>query len=158
RQLDDALKTSPAARISRPVEMSVQILAVVFGPVTEIAAIVEFWRAHDLAGIEQPFRIKHVLHSFERANQPRPEHLLVEFRADQPVPVLARVRAFVGAHELKSLLGNGPHCLDVILEAQVQHRPYVEAPYRCVRVPGAARAVLLVTIGGVGGLLMMTYA
>ena len=66
--------------------------------------------------------------------------------------MLARVRAFVGAHEFESLLGNRPHRLDVLLEPQVQHRPYVQAADRCVRVPGAARAVLLEDVGEPAGI------
>ena len=53
------------------------------------------------------------------------------------------MRALVGAHQRKRLLGNGAHRLHVLVEPQVQHGSHVEASNRRVRVPGAARPVAL---------------
>ena len=61
--------------------------------------------------------------------------------------MLAGMRPFVGPHELKSLLGNGPHRLDVLLKAQIEHRPHMQTADGRVRIPGAAGSVLLENIG-----------
>src|SRR5438552_5644830 len=90
-----ALESAAGARISRPIERGRGHLAAISGAVTEIAAIVEFGRADDLARIEQVLRIEAVLHLLEGVHQLAAEHLLVKFRADDAVAVLAGMRALV---------------------------------------------------------------
>ena len=108
----------------------------------KIRPVVETRRAHDFAGIVEPFRVEAVLHLLERAHQPRAEHALVKFGAHDAVAVLARMRALVGAHQREGLLGDRAHRLDVLVQFQIEHGPDVQAPFRGVRVPCAARAVL----------------
>ena len=141
--LDRALETAARARIGRPVERGLHLLRAILRPVAELAAVIEFRRAHDLARIEQALRIEPVLHLLERLHQPLAEHELVEFRAHDAVAVLAGMRALVVAHHREGFLGDGAHRLHVLLLAQVQHRAHMQAADRGVRVPGAARAVLL---------------
>ncbi len=123
--------------------MGLDRLAVIAGRVAEQRAVVELGRAHDLAGIEQRLRIEAVLHLFEGAREARAEHRLVEFRAHQPVAVLAGMRALVFAHHGEGLFGDRAHGMHVFVLAQVEHRPHVQAAGAGMRVPGAARAVLV---------------
>ena len=66
----------------------------------------------------------------------------MEFRTHDAVAVLAGVRALVLAHQGERLLGDRAHRLDVLLQAQIEHRAHMQAADRGVRVPGAARAML----------------
>src|SRR5262249_49316427 len=137
--LDRALETAAGAGIGGPVEMRADVLAAIVRPIAEDAAIVEFRRAHDLAGIVEALGIEPLLDLFEGAHQPLAEHLLVEFRAHDAVAVLAGMGALVGPHQLEGLFGDGAHRLDVVLEAQVEHGAHVQAADRGMRIPGAAR-------------------
>src|SRR5262249_44355771 len=56
--LDRALETAAGAGIGRPVEPGVDQPGVVVGAIAEDAAVVEFGRAHDLAGIEATLRVE----------------------------------------------------------------------------------------------------
>src|SRR5664280_1831558 len=67
--LDRALEPIAGAGIGRPVEMGLDVFAAITGRVAEQAAVVEFGRAHDLAGIVQAVRIEAVLHLLERARE-----------------------------------------------------------------------------------------
>src|SRR5262249_20796956 len=145
--LDRALKTSAGAGIGGPVEMRASVLGAIGRGIAEEAAIVEFGRAHDLAGIIKSFGIEALLDLFEGAREPGAEHLFVEFRTHDAVAVLARMGALVGEHYVERLFSNGAHGLDVVLETQIEHRPYVQAAHRGVRVPGAARSVLGENVG-----------
>src|SRR5262249_43997227 len=113
--LDRALETATGAGIGGPVEMRADVLAAIVRPIAEHAAIVQFRRAHDLAGIVEALGIEPLLDLFEGAHQPLAEHLFVEFRAHDAVAVLARVRALVGAHQFEGLFGDGAHRLDALL-------------------------------------------
>src|SRR5262249_2473035 len=77
---DRALKTSAGAGIGGPVEMRASVLGAIGRGIAEEAAIVEFGRAHDLAGIIKSFGIEALLDLFEGAHEPGAEHLFVEFR------------------------------------------------------------------------------
>ena len=123
--------------------MRLDRLAVIAGRVAEQVAVVELRRPHHLAGIVQAFRIEAVLHLLEGARQPRAEHRLVEFRAHQPVAMLAGMRALVFAHHGEGLFGDLAHGMHVFLLPQIEDRPHVQAAGAGMRVPGAARAVLL---------------
>src|SRR6516225_10026473 len=110
---DRALKTAAGARIGRPVELRADVLAAIVRPVAEDAAIVELRRAHDLAGIVEALGIEALLDLFEGAHKPLAEHLGVEFGAHDAVAVFARMRAFVGPHQLERLFGDGAHRFEV---------------------------------------------
>ena len=116
-------------------------------PVAQAAAVIELRRAHDLARIEQAGRIEAVLHLLECLDQPIAEHRRVKLGAHDAVAVLARMRAFVFAHERERLLGDGTHRFHVLLEPQVEYRPHMQAADRSVRIPGAAGAVLFEHVG-----------
>ena len=58
------------------------------------------------------------------------------------VAVLAGIGALVFAHQRAGLLGDRAHLLRAVA-AHVEHRPHVQRADRGVRVPGAARAVLV---------------
>ena len=73
-----------------------------------------------------------------KAHQPLAEHHLVELRADETVAMLAGMGALVCAHKVERLLGNRAHRLDVLVEAQIQDRPHMQAADGRVCVPGAA--------------------
>ena len=106
---------------------------------------------HDLAGIEQAVRIEARLHFFERAHELRAEHEFVKFRAHDAVAVLAGMRALVGAHHRERVLGDRAHRLHVLVEPQVEHRTHMQAAGARMRIPGAARAVLLEHLGETRG-------
>ena len=63
-------------------------------------------------------------------------------RAHQAVAVLAGIGALVLLHQRAGFLGDGAHLLRAVA-AHVEHRAHVQRAHRGVRVPGAARAVLL---------------
>ena len=78
----------------------------------------------------------------------------MEFRADQPVTVLARVRAFVLCDQIKTFFCNRTHGFYVLIQLEVQDWTYMQAPDRGVRVPCSACAITLKNLGetlGVGG-------
>ena len=141
--LGRALEAADHARIGRPVQHGLEIAHFIFGRIAEQAALVEFGRPHDLAGIHHPLRIETVLHLLEGLDQLGPEHLLMEFAAHQPVAMLAGMRALVLAHHLEGFLGDGAHRLDVFLQPQVQHGPHMQAALAGMGVPGALGAVAL---------------
>ncbi len=141
--LDRALESAAGAGPGGPVELGLHLLAAILGPITEVRAVIELRRAHDLAGVEDALRVEGVLHLLEGLHQLLAEHELVEFGAHDAVAVLAGMRALVVAHHREGFLGDGAHRLHVLLLPQVQHRAHVQAADRGVRVPGAARAVLL---------------
>ena len=86
--------------------------------------------------------IEALLHLPEIGGDARAEHRLVEFRAHQPVAMLAGMRALVLAHHLEGLFGDGAHRLDVLLELEVEHGAHMQAAFGGVRIHGAAGAVL----------------
>src|SRR6266508_2798644 len=94
--LDRALETITDAGIGGPVEGGADILGAIVRTVAQQPAIVEFRRAHDLAGIVEALGVEPLLDRFEGAHQSRAEHLLVEFRTHDAVAVLARMGALVG--------------------------------------------------------------
>ena len=65
--------------------------------------------------------------------------------------MLAGMGAFVCADKVEGFLGNRTHRLDVLVKAQIEHRPHMQAADGCVRIPGAAGAVLLENVGQPGG-------
>src|SRR6476659_4958498 len=69
--LDRTLQAAARAGIRRPVELCRHPLAVIAGRVTEVAAVVEFRRTHDLAGTKQAGRSEPVLDLLEGAHQAR---------------------------------------------------------------------------------------
>ncbi len=115
----------------------------VVGVIAHQVAVIEFRRFHDLAGIEEPFRIEPRFHLAEGAVEPLAEHRLMELRAHDAVAVLAGVRPLVIAHHGERLFGDGAHRLAVLVELEVQDRAHMQAADGGVRIPGAARAVLL---------------
>src|SRR5205814_6423492 len=106
--LDRALKAAAGAGIGRPVEHGLQSGDAIVRPITKQRTIVHFWRIDDLAWIEQIVRIEALLDLPEISNDAGAEHRFVEFGANQPVAMLARVRALVFAHHLEGLFGDGP--------------------------------------------------
>ena len=140
--LDGALETAAGAGKRRPVEMRLDLFAVITGLVTEQTAVIELRRPHHLAGIVQALRIEAVLDVLEGTRQPRAEHRLVEFRTHQTVAVFAGMRALVFAHHRESFFGDRAHGVDILVQPQIQNRPHVQAARTGMRVPGAARAVL----------------
>jgi len=114
--LDRALEPIAGAGIGRPVEMGRDGFAVIAGRVAQQAAVVEFRRAHHLAGIVQALRIEAVLDLLERTREARAEHRLVELGAHQPVAMLAGMRAFVVAHHGERLFGDRAHGMHVLLQ------------------------------------------
>src|SRR5262249_18514945 len=76
--LHGALESAASPGIGGPIELRAHFLAAVIDPVTEQSAVVEFRRAHDLAGIEDSARIKDILDPLEGMHKPRAEHLFVE--------------------------------------------------------------------------------
>src|SRR6266849_3948964 len=63
--LDRALEAAAGAGIGRPVERAGDVLGAIVRAVAKIAAVVEFRRPYDLAGIVQAARIEAVLHFLE---------------------------------------------------------------------------------------------
>src|SRR3546814_8156894 len=59
------------------------------------------------------------------------------------VAVLAGMGALVFADELEGLLGDGAQLPRAVFGLQVDDRPHVQQPDRGMRIPGAARAVLV---------------
>ncbi len=57
------------------------------------------------------------------------------------------MRALVVAHHGEGFLGDGAHRLHVLFQPQIEHRAHMQAADGGVRVPGAARAVLLEDCG-----------
>ncbi len=64
--LDRALEAAAGSGIGRPVERGLHLIGAIVRAVAEIRAVIEFRRAHDLAGIEQVLRIEAVLHLLRR--------------------------------------------------------------------------------------------
>src|SRR5262245_19106630 len=95
--------------------MRLHRLAVIAGRVAEQPTVVEFRRPHDLPRVEEALRIEPVLYFLEGTGQPRTEHRFVEFRAHQPVAVLAGMRALVLAHHRERLLGDLAHGMYIFL-------------------------------------------
>ena len=140
--LDRALKAAAGAGIGRPVERGLQFADAIVRPITKQRTVVHFWRIDDLAGIEQIVRIEALLDLAEIGNDARAEHRLMEFGANQPVAMLAGVRALVFAHHLEGFFGDGPHRLDVLFELQIEDRAHMQAALGGMRIHGAAGAVL----------------
>ena len=92
-----------------PIERGVEPPGLVAGRKAHERSIVHPGRAHDLAGVEAPGRVKGILDLLERLHHRAPEHRLVELRTHEPVAVLAGVRALVLAHHRERLLRDGPH-------------------------------------------------
>ena len=65
----------------------------------------------------------------------------MEFGADQPVAMLAGMRALVLAHHLEGFFGDGPHRLDVLFELQIEDRAHMQAALGGMGIHGAAGAV-----------------
>ena len=65
--------------------------------------------------------------------------------------MLARVRTLVALDQRERLFGDRPHRFDIFVEAQIEHGSHVQAAFRGVRVPGAARPVPLEHFGQLGG-------
>ena len=133
---------SGADLVLRPVEPRLQGGRPVVGLEAEQAAVVHLRRGDDLAGVHEPLRIERLLDLGERARQPRAVHGLDPLGAHETVAVLAGVRAFVFLDERARFLGDRAHLLGAVLRAQIQHRAYVQAADRRVRIERAARAVL----------------
>ena len=93
--------------------------------------------AHDFPGIEELSRIEQIFHVLESSYQAHPEHLFVEFRANDAVAMLAGMRALVGTHQCEGLFGNRTHCLQVFVQFEIQYRADMQTAHRCMRIPGA---------------------
>src|SRR6185312_4376406 len=93
--LDGALKPAARSGISGPVEHGFQFRHPIIRAVAEFLAVIEFRRAHDLAGIVKAVRIELVLHLLKGAYEFRAKHELMEFRANDAVAMLAGMRALV---------------------------------------------------------------
>ena len=96
--------------------MRANIIATIVRCVAKHPAIIELWRVHDLTGVIEPVWIEARLDLPEISNDAGAEHRFVKFGANQPVAMLAGVRAFVLAHHLEGFFGDGPHRLDVLFE------------------------------------------
>src|SRR5262245_38264933 len=96
----------------------------------------------DLAWVHQAARVEPGLDLGQRRGEARTEERRDPLRAHQPVAVLAGVGAFVLLHHGAGFLRDRAHLLGAIA-AHVEHRPDVQRTDRRVRVPGAARAMLL---------------
>ena len=105
-----------------------------------------------LPGFISPFGSSQDLISRERRREPRPEEGRDPFGAHQPVAVLAGIGALVLLHHRAGFLGDGAHLLGAVA-AHVEDRSHVQRADRGVRVPGAARAVLLEDVGQPLGVL-----
>ena len=146
--LDRALETAAGARIGRPVELRLHRLARDSpGRSGNCSRSSNFGARTILPGLNRPFGSKRSFTSSKARTSRLPNIELVEFRAHDAVAVLAGMRALVVAHHRERLLGDGAHRLDVLLQPQVEHRAHMQAADRGVRVPGAARAVLLEHLG-----------
>ncbi len=145
--LDGGREASAAVRLAdlvlRPVERRRERRGAVVGLEAEQRAVVHLRRRDDLAGIHQALRVEGAFDLAERAHEPAPKHRLDPLRAHEPVAVLARVRALVFLHERAGFLRDRAHRWRAVRGAHVEHGPHVQAADRRVRVPGAARAVLL---------------
>src|SRR5271166_1817568 len=95
--------------VIRPVENRVKSCSPVAGRETEKRTVVKFWRAYDLAGIEQSFRIEGVLDLLERAQDACAEHRLDPFRAHQAVAMFAGIGALEFAHQSACFFRYGTH-------------------------------------------------
>src|SRR5262249_29184359 len=146
-----ALEPASSARIGRPIEMCRDLLRAVVRSVTEQRAIVELRSTHDFAGIEEAYGIEAVLDILKRPDEPRPKHGFVKLRAHDAVAVLTGMRAFVGPDHRECFLGDGAHRLDVFFEAQIEHRPHMQAAHRGMGVPGPARAMAVEYFSQSGG-------
>src|SRR5262249_28515880 len=133
--LDRALETAAGTGIGRPIERCAQPLAPIAGRIAEQRAVVEFRRAQDLAGLEEAGGIEETLPRLEGAHEPASEHRLVKLGAQDAVAVLAGMRALVFTHHGERLFGDRAHRLDVLVEAQIQYRPHVQAADPAVRLP-----------------------
>src|SRR6185312_7528845 len=145
--LDGALEPAAGAGPGRPIETSSYVLAAIVRFEAEQRAVVEFRRPHHLARIVEPVRIETILYFLEGPRQPRPEHRLVELGAQKTIAVLAGMRALVFAHHRERLFGDGAHRVHILLKPQIEDRPDVQAAGAGMRVPGAARAMLLEDAG-----------
>src|SRR5213080_2518236 len=80
------------------------------------------------------FTAEDVIYSFKRLKDPAIKAPyawragnIKEFRTHDPDTVLARMRAFVGAHQFERLFRDGAHRVHVVLEPQVEHRTHMQA-------------------------------
>ncbi len=152
--LDRALESAAGARIGRPVELR-RADRRRDSPARSAAGSrsSNFGARTILPGLYRPFGSKRSFTSSKARTSSRAEHLVVEFRAHDAVAVLAGMRALVGAHQVERLLGDRPHRLDVLLKPQIQDRPHMQAADRGMRIPGAARAVLLENVRQLRGVV-----
>src|SRR3546814_3305671 len=77
----------------------------------------------------------------------------MEFRAHQPVAVLAGMRTLVFANGLEAFLRDGPHRLRARFLLQVDAGADVQAADGSMGVPGTLRAVLLEDAGQAVGVV-----
>ncbi len=135
--LDGTAERSPR----RPIENRVDRDRGVVRRITKERTVVHLRRPYDSAGIEERARIEGVLDVLERADQFRTEHRFVEFRTYDAIPVLARMRAAILAHDREGLFGNRPQLADILTPLHVQDGPHVQAADRRVGVPRTVRPV-----------------
>ena len=111
------------------------------GLVTKQRAVVHARRPDDPVRIQHSGWVERVLHRFERADDSRSKHLVVELAAHQPVAVLAAVGALVFAHEVETFLRHRAHGGDVGGVLHAQDRADMQAPHGGVGVPRALCAM-----------------
>ena len=141
--LDSALEPASGAGPCRPVENAVEILRLITRGEAEQLTLIHLRRISDLAGVKHTLRVEHRLHLAEQVRQHRPEHPVVEFRADDAVAMLARMRSAKGPHQLERLFGDGAHGLGPACLLHVQNRTDMKAADRGMGVPGALHPVAI---------------
>ncbi len=96
---------------------------------------------HDLAGVEAGPGIKRRLDLLEGAQDLRAEHRPVKFRPHDAVAMLAGMRPLVLAHHPERRLGDLAHGAHILLQLEVEDRPYMQTSFRGMRIPRAVGAV-----------------
>ncbi len=122
------------------VEVGRGIWSVVAGAIAKVRG--QRLGVHDLARVEQPVGIEHLLHLPERVVKNRTEHLLRERTPNQAVTVLARQSSTELEDEIGDRIGDRLELRHALGCFQIHHRADVQAADRGVRVDAGDRVVV----------------
>ena len=133
------ISMAPADAAGRVVEERDRVSSRVLGAEAQVGR--QRGSVNDLAGIEEAVRIEGLLDRAERVVERRPEHLLHERAAHEPVAVLAGERSAELEHEIGDVVGDRFELLHAGLGLHVHDRPHVQASDGRVRVDAGGRLV-----------------
>ena len=158
--LDRALQSRAATGVGGPIKFGFEVGHIVICAIAKQASVIHLWWVYDFARIETTLRVKALLHFSEIAHHAGAKHLFMKFRAYEPVPMFARMRAFVFRDQIKAFFCDCTHGFHILIQLEIQDRPHMQTTNGCMGIPSAACAVLLKNIcetSSVGGQIGQLY-